>query len=194
LGPRSCSLLNLLPLLGIALGLAMDAFSVAIATAIVLGEVSGRQTFRLVFHFGLFQFLMPIVGWLVGGRVSEYTSTYGPWIAFALLAYVGGHMIWQSLCSDEQCRRGDPTRGASLVLLSIATSLDALAVGFSLALLDISAWFPSIVIGLVASGMTFLGLRLGKRVGELMGRRMEMVGGLVLLTIGFRILFDRVAG
>lgn len=177
---------------GIALGLAMDAFAVAIATAVVLGRVSQRQTFRLAFHFGLFQFLMPVIGWLAGTTVEVYIRDYDHWVAFGLLAAVGGKAIWESLQKEEEEAgdSSDPTKGVSLIVLSIATSIDALAVGLSFSLLVESIWYPSVVIGLVAAGMTFLGLRLGARLGERFGKRMELAGGLVLLGIGIKILAE----
>lgn len=184
----------MIPLLGIALGLAMDAFSVAVAAGLVLGGASGRQTFRLSFHFGLFQFLMPVAGWLAGSTVEQYISGYDHWIAFALLAYVGGKMIWESLAHAESDIRGDPTKGSSLVMLSLATSIDALAVGLSMALLRVPVLVPALVIGIVAAGMTFLGLRIGKRAGHLLGPWMERLGGLVLLAIGIKIVLEHTLG
>ncbi len=186
--------MDLLPLLGIALGLAMDAFSVAVATGLALGAVKPRQAFRLAFHFGLFQFLMPIVGWLAGTTVERYISAYDHWVAFVLLAYVGGKMIWESIADHKEEFRQDPTKWPSLVILSVATSIDALAVGLSMALLRVPGLFPATVIGLVAAAMTFLGMRLGKYAGKLIGPWMERVGGLVLLAIGVRIVFDHAFG
>ncbi len=178
------------PLLGIALGLAMDAFSVAVASGIAMGKVSSRQAFRLSFHFGLFQFGMPLLGWLLGSMVAEQIGSIGNWLAFGLLSLVGGKMLWESLHAGEDCVREDPTRGLSLVMLSVATSLDALAVGLSLALLRVPVLFPSLVIGLVATIMTGLGLQLGKRAGHLLGNRMEIMGGLALIGVAFKVLLD----
>ncbi len=184
--------MDLLPLLGIAFGLAMDAFSVAVATGIALGKVSRRQAFRLSFHFGFFQFAMPILGWTAGSLVAEQIRGFDHWLAFGLLAYVGGKMLRDALGGDkdEQYARGDPTRGASLVMLSVATSIDAMAVGLSLVLIGMPILSPSVVIGAVAGNMTLLGLQLGRRVGPLFGRRMEVLGGLVLIGIGLKILFE----
>lgn len=180
-----------LTLIGIAIGLAMDAFAVAIGAGLTLQRVDARQTFRLAWHFGLFQALMPIIGWLAGLTVADWISPVDHWIAFGLLTVIGGKMIWESLAhADGERERADPTRGWSLILLSIATSIDALAVGLSLALLDVSIWYPAVVIGLVAGGFTAVGLHLGKRFGALLGRRMEVVGGVILIGIGVRILVE----
>jgi putative Mn2+ efflux pump MntP len=186
-----------LTLLGIAVGLAMDAFAVAIATGIVLGTVSGRQTFRLAFHFGLFQFLMPVVGYLAGMTVERYIEGYDHWLAFALLGYIGGKMVYEGIRGGEEEGNGgkDPTRGMSLVVLSVATSVDALAVGISLGVLrNDEIVYPGVVIGIVACTFTAAGLHLGKRLGTVFGKRMEVVGGLVLVAIGVKILFDHYRG
>jgi putative Mn2+ efflux pump MntP len=186
-----------LTLLGIAVGLAMDAFAVAIATGIVLGTVSGRQTFRLAFHFGLFQFLMPVIGYLAGMTVERYIEGYDHWLAFALLGYIGGKMVYEGGWGggDEGNDGKDPTRGVSLVVLSVATSIDALAVGISLGVLgNDGIVYPGVVIGIVACTFTAAGLHLGKRLGAVFGRRMEVVGGFVLVGIGVKIVLDHLWG
>lgn len=178
-------------LLGIALALAMDAFAVALGTGIALKRLTGRHLFRLGFHFGLFQALMPVLGWLAGFTIQRWISAYDHWLAFGLLAFVGGKMIWEAFQGKEgEGARRDPTRGLRLVTLSIATSIDALAVGFSLAMLGVSIWFPALVIGLVAGSLTVAGMLLGCRFTAVWGRRMEIVGGLVLCAIGVKILLD----
>ena len=183
--------MNLLTLLGIAVGLAMDAFAVAIGIGLNARQVSPRMTVRLAWHFGLFQALMPIVGWLAGLSVERWISGVDHWVAFALLATIGGHMIYEALYGDAAARAAkDPTRGASLVVLSVATSIDALAVGLSLALLGVEIWYPAVVIGVVAFAFTAVGLHLGRRFGALFGRRMEVLGGVILIAIGVRILID----
>ena len=173
----------------------MDAFAVAIATGIVLGTVSGRQTFRLAWHFGLFQFLMPVVGWMAGLSVERFLSGYDHWLAFGLLGGLGGKMIYEALKGEERENAGrDPTRGVSLVVLSVATSVDALAVGLSLGVLRVGIWYPAAVIGLVACLLTAAGLHMGRRIGEAIGRRMEIVGGTILIGIGLKILFGHLWG
>jgi putative Mn2+ efflux pump MntP len=182
--------MDLVTLLGTALALAMDAFAVAAAVAASVDALSGRQVFRLAWHFGLFQFLMPVAGWAAGKAVAASLGRVDHWIAMTLLALLGGRMIWSSFSDEEEPVRADPTRGLSLVLLSVATSIDALAVGASLGLLHVDIWTPALVIGAVAAGMTFLGTRLGHRIGRSLGRWAERVGGLVLVGIGLRILIS----
>jgi putative Mn2+ efflux pump MntP len=180
-----------LSLIAVAVALALDAFAVALAAGAVLRPLSFRPCFRLAFHFGLFQALMPVVGWLAGLSVQSFVATWSHWIAFALLLYIGGRMIHEALLIEEgQVRNNDPSRGMTMVGLAVATSIDALAVGLTLAMLDVVIWIPALVIGLVACGFTVLGLCLGTRAGKLWGSRVEVVGGLILILIGCKILFS----
>lgn len=176
-------------ILGIAVGLAMDAFAVAVAAGLAVRPLTGHHVFRMAFHFGLFQFLMPVIGWLAGRTVAAAIRDYDHWVAFGLLAFVGGKMLWEAFRGEEETKRDDPTRGWTLVILSIATSLDALAVGLSMAFLQISIWVPSVVIGLVAGAFTTVGILSGSRIGTKLGRWPQVAGGLVLVGIGLRILF-----
>jgi putative Mn2+ efflux pump MntP len=177
----------------IAFALAMDAFAVSIATGIALKTVTRRQTMRLAWHFGLFQFAMPVIGWGAGSTVRSLIESYDHWIAFILLLFVGGNMLREAFKTQEvEPRDNDPTKGMSLVLLSVATSIDALAVGLSFSLLNISIWFPALIIGLVAALCTGAGIHIGKRIGASshIGKCADMAGGLVLIAIGFKILYD----
>ena len=185
--------MHTLTLLGTAFALAMDAFAVSIASGVSLKKVSLRQTFRLSFHFGFFQALMPVIGWSGGLTVRSLIEQYDHWIAFVLLALVGGHMIRESFHSETDKKdKNDPTKGITLVVLSVATSIDALAVGLSLSILNISIWVPALVIGIVAAIATGVGLHIGKRVGTAskVSHYAELVGGIVLLLIGVRILYE----
>ncbi len=176
----------------IAFALAMDAFAVAIGTSLSLKTVSRRQTFRLAFHFALFQALMPILGWSVGRTLAAPLVKWGNTVAFVLLTLIALRAIWEGFDFKQGAAepRRDPTRGASLVGLSVATSIDALAVGLSFAVLEVNIWTPILIIGLVAGGMTHLGLILGSRLGRLFGSRMEILGGLVLLAVATKILLQ----
>ncbi|HPX60786.1 MAG TPA: manganese efflux pump MntP family protein [Deltaproteobacteria bacterium] len=179
-----------LTILGIAVALAMDAFAVALAAGAVIDPLTRRHIFRLGFHFGLFQALMPVAGWLIGLSVQKWIAAYDHWIAFGLLAFVGARMIHEAFEDGEQRCASDPTRGMTLVMLSVATSIDALAVGLSLAMLAVSVWLPAVVIGLVAGVLTVVGMLLGRRLGTAWGRRVEVLGGLVLIGIGLKILLE----
>jgi manganese efflux pump family protein len=177
----------------IAVALAMDAFAVAIAAGVSLKQVGFRQTFRLSWHFGLFQALMPIAGWSAGLSVQPLIESYDHWVGFGLLALVGLKMIRDSFHdNDSETKGNDPTKGFTLVVLSIATSIDALAVGFSMSILKVAIWLPAAIIGLVACAFTIFGLHLGKRVVAFpsLRRYADAMGGIVLLAIGLKILHE----
>lgn len=182
--------MDAITLFGLALALAMDAFAVALGTGTVLSRLTGRHLFRLGFHFGLFQALMPVLGWLAGLTIIDWVQAWDHWIAFALLAFIGGRMIFEACSDDEKPDDRDPTRGLNMVMLSIATSIDALAVGFSLSVIGVSIWFPALIIGLVAGILTIIGMLIGKHIGDRWGARVEIIGGVVLIAIGSKILFE----
>ena len=168
----------------------MDAFAVSIATGLGLEKVTPRHTFRLAFHFGLFQFLMPIIGWFAGSYLAGNIERYDHWIAFSLLCFVGGKMLWESGQVKENRTTADPTRGVMLMTLSLATSIDALAVGLSMAFLGVSVWMPSIVIGVITAILSTVGILFGGRIGNRWSHWAEMAGGVVLILIGLKILLS----
>lgn len=186
--------LSWLALLGLAVGLAMDAFAVAIATGLAVDAITPRHVFRLGFHFGLFQFMMPIIGWLAGEQLASYIGGFDHWLAFAMLGCVGGKMLWEAWCESDAKVAKDPTRGLSLVTLSLATSLDALAVGLSMAFLGVSVWIPSVVIGIVAGLLTAIGITFGARLGARWQRWADVIGGTVLILIGLKLLAGHLWG
>lgn len=177
----------------------MDAFAVSLTSGIRLRTVSLAQTMRMAGIFGAFQFVMPVAGWMLGVRAQQYIEAYDHWLAFALLLFVGGKMLkeaWDNRGkADEACRENDPTTGGSLWLLGIATSLDALAVGLSLALLNISVWTPAVIIGIVCFILSAMGMHLGRFVCTIpgldsLGNKANALGGVVLLAIGVKILHE----
>lgn len=181
-------------LIAVACALAMDAFAVAIVSGLALNPLTGRHVFRLAFHFGLFQALMPVIGWAAGTAVYSYIAAADHWVAFCLLAFVGLKMIWGALHENPEKRAlNDPTSGWTLIVLSIATSIDALAVGLSLAMIGSEIIVPAIVIGLVAAVFTITGMLLGRRIGSLWGRRVEALGGFILVAIGTKIVIEHIS-
>jgi putative Mn2+ efflux pump MntP len=175
----------------LAFALAVDAFAVAIAVSLSLGSLSKRQVLRLSWHFGFFQAAMPVLGWLAGSTIADWVAPIDHWVAFTLLALLGVKMLKDARAPDEkEALLNDPTKGWRLVLLSVATSIDALAVGLSLAFLQSEIWWPALIIGVVAFCMTALGMSLGVRLGKRFGHAMEATGGLVLLAIGVKILSE----
>jgi len=181
---------GLAEILMIAVGLAMDAFAVSLGAATSGQAASPRAAFRLSFHFGLFQFMMPVIGWFLGVRIAPLIASIDHWIAFGLLVLVGARMIRSGCEGDKASYAADPSRGWSLVALAMATSIDALAVGLSLAMLRVRIWYPSVVIGVVTGGLSLVGIRLGSRLGGRLGKPMEIVGGALLTLIGLRILLS----
>jgi putative Mn2+ efflux pump MntP len=188
--------MKLINIIAIAMALSMDAFAVSIATGAVLKQVSARQTFRLSWHFGLFQAMMPVIGWSVGLSVRTLIESYDHWVAFGLLALVGTNMIREALRSGVPDKtEKDPTKGISLIILSVATSIDALAIGFGLSILNLNIWISAIIIGLVAGIVTMVGIHLGGKLGSvsLLSRCSGVAGGIILLAIGVNILRDHSA-
>jgi len=173
----------------VAVGLAMDAFAVSLAAGLFLDPVRPAHVFRLAFAFGFAQFIMPVIGWYTGNSIASLISTWDHWLAFGLLAAVGAHMVIEAFAHHDRPRT-DPTRGWPLFTLAVATSVDALAVGLSLALLNVTIWVPALVIGLVAAVLSTLGVLLGKRFSQLTGPWAEALAGCVLIGIGVKVLFD----
>lgn len=177
----------------IAISMAMDAFSVCLVAGSLHRASGARSAFRLSFHFGLFQFIMPVLGWLAGITLEPLIRDYDHWIALGLLGFVGARMITSAL-RGEEAQPLDPSRGWTLVMLSVAVSIDALAVGLSIGVMGLSVWYPAIIIGVVTGLLSFFGLRLGETVGSRLGKPVEIIGGLVLIGIGIRIVLSHLIG
>lgn len=176
----------------IAVGLAMDAFAVSLGVGTTGQAKHARPVFRLAFHLGLFQGLFTFLGWLAGSNIATLISELDHWIALGLLSVVGGRMIRSGFADHPDSRRVDPSRGLSLVIVSVATSIDAMAVGLSLGMLDADILSASVIIAVVTSGLSLFGLLAGGRLGQRFGKRMEVLGGLLLIGIGLRILLTHI--
>jgi putative Mn2+ efflux pump MntP len=169
--------------------LGCDAFAVGLGVG--TRACNPRQVFRLSFHFGLFQFLMPLLGWLLGRNAAGFVRQWAPWVAFALLFFIGAKMSYESLRHGKSSHEKDcpdPTKGVTLVVLSFATSIDALGVGFGLGILGQDLFFSALVIGITACLMTWAAMKLGNRLSERFGRCMGTLGGVVLIFIAFKLL------
>ena len=174
----------------IAVGLAMDAFAVSISCGISMVKLRFRSALRISLAFGLFQAVMPVIGYLAGLSIRDLIQSVDHWIAFSLLAFIGCKMIYESLFMDGNGKRVDADDLMTLLFLSIATSIDALAVGISLSLLKVDILSPAIIIGVVTFLLSYAGTVIGTRVGHLFERKMEVVGGLILIGIGIKILCE----
>jgi len=180
--------MELLTILFIAVGLSMDAFAVAVVTGSVYQEFKVRHALRMALSFGGFQAVMPIIGYLAGLGLMEYIAAYDHWIAFALLCFVGGKMIYESFQLEAAEKNRNPAHLPVLLVLSLATSLDALAVGITLSLLQMSILLAVAIIGLVTFGLSYAGVFIGKRFGHFFESKVEVIGGLILVAIGLKIL------
>ncbi len=185
--------MNIVETLVIALALSLDASAVSLAASCCGYVTDRRATFRLSFHFGLFQFLMPILGWLLGSTIAPFIDGFDHWIAFGLLVFVAIRMLRAGGSETPDQSQGNPTRGMTLVMLSTATSIDALAVGLSLAMLGMSVWFPSAVIGIVTALICVAAIHLGTFVGKWLGNRAQIIGGIALILIAVRIVLTHSA-
>ena len=182
--------MGLLEIVLIAIGLAMDSFAVSLGAGTTHHARGYRASIRMSFHFGLFQGLMPVVGWLAGTTVAPLIAAFDHWVALALLAFVGVRMIRSGLDPEAETHKNDPTRGFTLVALCIATSIDALAVGLSLAMLGVMIWSPAVIIGVITAILSLIGSRIGNRLGLRFGKVMEVTGGGVLILIGLRVVLS----
>jgi putative Mn2+ efflux pump MntP len=172
----------------ISVGLAADALAVSLGIG-ATGQIAKlRSKLRLAAHLGIFQAGMTALGWLAAETIVDYIKSYDHWIAFGLLSYVGLNEIRSGLIGDGRGFRRDPSTGRTLVILSVATSMDALAVGLSIAVINIPLLLSVAAIGGVTFGLAVLGMFAGKKVGEKLGRRARIVGGMILIGIGVRIL------
>lgn len=182
--------MDILTILLIAVGLAMDAFAVSISCGISMVKLKLRPALRISLAFGAFQAIMPILGYLAGLSIRALIQRFDHWIAFFLLAFIGCKMIYESLFMDGNGKKVDVDNLATLLILSIATSIDALAVGVSLSLLKVNILSPAVIIGVVTFLISFAGTVTGTRFGHLFERKMEVVGGLILIGIGLKILLE----
>ena len=179
---------ELLSVIGIALGLAADCFAVALGSS-MRGCLKASQILRASLSFGIFQAVMCLAGWLAGNTVLDLISGFDHWVAFALLVIVGGRMIWGSLHDVNESGR-DISRGWQLIILSVATSIDSLAVGLSLGVLRLNIGIAASIIGLTSFVISLVGFYIGRRIGDVIGKRAEAVGGILLILIGLKILLS----
>lgn len=176
----------------LALALSMDAFAVAICKGAVLHKPRFREILRTGFIFGIIEAITPVIGWGVGLLTSQYVARWDHWIAFGLLFVLGARMIWQSYKTKDQPCKEPQTRHGSVTLIctAIATSLDAMAIGLGLAFLQVDIVHTAMTIGLMTMIMATIGMMIGRYIGPILGKKAEIIGGVVLIGIGFNILFE----
>ncbi len=181
----------------LALGLAMDATAVAAARGLATPKILPKHVFLVAAYFGGFQALMPLVGWAVGSRIGPLVQAWDHWIAFVLLALIGGKMLWEARGDDDEDEPKPATDlyGMKVMLvLAVATSIDALAVGVTLPMLDAPLVLSLVTIGVTTAVLSALGLFAGRRFGAMLGKRLDVAGGLVLIGLGVKILVEHLRG
>ncbi len=182
--------MDIVSTLGIAVALAMDAFSVSVASGLYIYKPYHKFYFRIAFHFGLLQFAMPLIGYCGGVAIESIIKNFDHWIAFGLLLFIGTRMILASFNKGKAAFKGDPSKGFTLVFLALATSIDALAVGLSFGVLHKPIIVPSIIIGITCALFSAFGIFLGRKASDIIGKRAELIGGSILIIIGLEILFE----
>ena len=189
-------MISVLDLLLLSVALAMDCFTVSIMSGVILRHGFNAAILRMAVLFGVFQAAMPLIGWLGTAHFSQYLEAVDHWIAFGLLAFIGGKMIKESFDGDEEHQSFNPLMLRTQLLLAVATSIDALAIGSSMACLDYDHLsqrpFPLVLIGVVSILFSLIGYWSGVRFGRIIARRLkpELFGGLVLVFIGIKVLLS----
>jgi putative Mn2+ efflux pump MntP len=183
--------MELITVCGIGIGLAMDAFAVSAVSGSVYKQLHIRHALRMALFFGGFQALMPLLGWLAGEKLAGVIIEYDHWVAFGLLVLIGGKMIYEAFkFKNVENKPQDPSNMGALLILSVATSIDALVVGITLTLVTKFILEAVLLIGIITFAISFLGWHLGKRVGHVFENKIEILGGLILIAIGLKILLS----
>ncbi len=173
----------------IGIGLAMDAFAVSICKGLSMKKFNWKKAIIIALYFGIFQALMPVLGYFLGSTFSSFVQSVDHWIAFILLAIIGANMIKDSM-DDEEEKRNDRVDVKTMLLLAIATSIDALAIGVTFAFFEVNLWFSISIIGIITLVLSFLGVVIGNKFGDKFQNRAELAGGIVLIIIGLKILLE----
>ncbi len=176
----------------IAIGLSFDTFAVSVSTGLILKKIKFQQALKVAFVLAFLQSLMPLMGWFAGKQISQYIGNFDHWIAFVLLSILGIKMIIESYKSEENDKNFNPLKFIVLLGIGIATSIDALVVGISFAFLQTNIWNAILIIGVVTFLVAMLGMLFGKKIGSKFGKRIEIMGGLILISIGLKILLDHI--
>jgi putative Mn2+ efflux pump MntP len=186
--------MDLLSILLIAIGLSMDCVAVAIASGLAIGKVRAREAVKMGALFGGLQGMMPLIGWLLGSTLIALISGFDHWVAFGLLAFIGGKMIYEAVKGEGKKGEGDPFTLRVLLALAVATSIDALAVGLSFSILEVQILIPAAIIGVVCFCLSSMAALASSRLGALFGSRVKLLGGSILILIGLRILLEHLLG
>jgi manganese efflux pump family protein len=184
--------MELITLILIAIGLSFDTFAVSVSTGLIINNIKFWQASRVAIILTIFQSLMPFLGWITGKQIEQLLSDYDHWIAFGLLAILGLKMIYESFNRKEGKSTFNPLKLTVIIWIAIATSIDALVVGVSFAFINMNIYLAMLIIGFITFLASMLGMLFGKKLGSRLGARMEIIGGLILIGIGLKILLDHV--
>lgn len=182
--------MDFITILFLALGLSMDSFAVSVTSGLMIKKVKLAGFLKFCFVLALFQAMMPVIGWLLGKELKVYIESSDHWVAFILLLLIGGKMIWEGTKKAEKRKKFDPLNNIILLGLGLATSIDALVVGLSFGFLDIRIIYPILIIGITTFVVTVFGFFLGGKLHKGINLRIEIIGGLVLIGIGIKILIQ----
>lgn len=189
--------MGLVDMLLMGVGLSMDAFAVSVCKGLQARKVNWRRAFVTAFFFGAFQAIMPLLGWLLGSTVQSYIEPVSGWVAFGLLGAIGGKMVWDAVRDDGSCAPDAPGRGrflAELLMLAVATSIDAFVAGISFAMTDLNIWLAVTVIGLTTFVLSLVGTVVGNRFGSHFKKWATLAGGVCLVLLGAKILLEHLVG
>ena len=181
--------MSIIEILLIAIGLAMDAFAVSICKGLSMKKMDWEKAMIVGAYFGVFQALMPIIGYFLGSTFEDFVTHIDHWIAFVLLVAIGLNMLKEAFAKDSE-NRNDKVDLKTMSVLAIATSIDALAVGITFAFLQANICISAIIIGVVTFGISIIGVRIGNKFGDIYERKAETVGGLILIFMGVKILLE----
>ncbi|MEG0178179.1 MAG: manganese efflux pump MntP family protein [Oscillospiraceae bacterium] len=189
--------MDIITLLFVALGLSMDAFAVSVSNSMCFANLKRKQALITSFSFGVFQALMPVLGYIAGRGFSDFVSKIDHWIALVLLCFIGGKMLYdgiQELRSAQACETGAKFTYKLMLVQAIATSIDALAVGVSFAALDVNIFYAAFFIGIITFACCVIGHLIGKKAGSLLGKVAQILGGGILVFIGLKIFIEHMLG
>ena len=184
--------MDLLTIIAVAFGLSFDTFAVSLSYGVIQNRILFRQAVRIAFILALFQAGFLVIGFFLGSFVSEFIKAADHWIVLILLSFLGIRMIVEGITQKEKGKIRDHTKPLELLAVAIGTSIDAFTVGISFALLDIKIWLSGIILGVVTFLASMTAIRIGKSAGEKLGQRVEIIGGLILITIGIKIFLEHI--
>jgi putative Mn2+ efflux pump MntP len=185
--------MNFLSTTVLASGLAADAFTVSLSCGLLIQRIKINKALKVALFFGGFQFLMTLIGWGIGINFSDLIVDFDHWFAFGLLSLIGGKMIYESLQSELEEKKFNPVDSMTLLVLAIATSIDALAAGLGLSLLKSPIAITASLIGGITFCLSLMGVFIGHRIGNKLNHKIEIIGGLILIFIGSKILFEHLS-